>query len=541
MKFKKEYVMLTCIMVIAVVARILKFDEPVVGTDVAALCRLGMNLIEHGNYSFGENYNMGVFFPPGYPFFIGILNLFIGDLFFSAKLVSIVASCITVFISYLIGKELYDEDAGLFAALCFAIYPLILIVSLQGWSDSLFFCFLFLSIYLFMVSIKKDTVFIYLLFGVSISISYLTRPEGMFVLLLPILHLFGLFDGKHRFNKSYLIKMTLLFGVFVFLISPYVLFLKNYTGRIELSGKNNISILLGELNGEDYHKTVNAPDNLYDKAAFTLNEKKTELLGWNKEANRSLKEYIFKDPVNLFRKYLKHTINQIKVLAKLLLPVLMPLLFFFYNKKPFNKRLNLIFIIFPIVYFLMYPLFIIIEKQTLLIVLYLIFLSSIGFSNAQSCVSDISDYLGIKSNVLISLLQRNIKYVLIVILALGSITYLKYSSFDKTPKPDDHKRTGEYLMEHVSSEYEKINVMSAKPLVSFYSGAKYTMLPYANITDVINFAKLYNVDYIVIDEGLLSKWEHYGELAQMHKLSRDVELIFEDNSEKLIRLFKIIK
>ncbi len=222
MKIKKEYVMLTCIMVVAVVARIVKFGEPIVGTDVAAYCRLGKNLIENGSYIFGENYNMGVFFPPGYPFFVGILNLFIGDLFFSAKSVSMVASCITILISYLI------------------------------------------------------------------------------------------------------------------------------------------------------------------KA--------------------------------------------------------------------------------------------------------------------------------------VSFLQQSTKAVLIIILALGSITYLKYSSFDKTPYPVEHKRAGEYLKKYVSSEYEKINVMSAKPLVSFYGDAKYTTLPYANINAVINFAKLYNVDIIAIDERLLSRWEHYNELIQVHRL-----------------------
>jgi 4-amino-4-deoxy-L-arabinose transferase-like glycosyltransferase len=541
MKIKKEYVILTCILVIAVVARVLKFGEPVVGTDVAAFCRLGKNLIENGSYTFGENYNYGVFFPPGYSIFVGILNLFIGDMFYSAKLVSIISSCITILISYSIGKELYNEDTGLFAALCFAIYPLVLIVSLQGWSDSLFFCFLLLSIYLFVVSIRKDNFFMHVLLGVSAAMAYLTRPEGMFLLLLPILHLFGLFDGRTRFSKKYLLKTAVLFAAFILLISPYVLFLKNYTGRIELSGKNNISILLGELEGDDYQKIVDAPDNLYDKAAFTLSGDKTQLVGWNRKTNRSLMEYIFKDPDKLFMKYLKNSIKQIRVLTKLLLPIIIPLFFFLMMRDRFRNKINLIFILFPVVYFFMYPLFIIIEKQTLLIVLFLIFPSSIGFVNSQSGVSDLAGYFGLNRNKIISLLQKNIKFAIIIILASGSITYLKYSSFDKGPAPSEHKRAGDYLKKYVSSEYEKINVMSAKPLVSFYGDAKYTMLPYAGVSDVINFAKLYNVDIIAIDERLLSKWDHYNELVQMHRLSGDVELIYEDNSEELIKLFRVIK
>ncbi len=77
--------------------------------------------------------------------------------------------------------------------------------------------------------------------------------------------------------------------------------------------------------------------------------------------------------------------------------------------------------------------------------------------------------------------------------------------------------------------------------MNFYSDARFTMLPYAGSADVLNFAKLYNVDYIVIDERLLGKWDSYDELMEMHKYSSDVELVFEDHSGKIIRLFKVMK
>ena len=60
------------------------------------------------------------------------------------------------------------------------------------------------------------------------------------------------------------------------------------------------------------------------------------------------------------------------------------------------------------------------------------------------------------------------------------------------------------------------------------------------VADVIHFGKLYNVDYIVIDERFLSKWDFYHELSEMQKYSDDVELFYEDSTGYLIRLFKII-
>ena len=54
-------------------------------------------------------------------------------------------------------------------------------------------------------------------------------------------------------------------------------------------------------------------------------------------------------------------------------------------------------------------------------------------------------------------------------------------------------------------------------------------------------AKLNDVDYIVIDERLLNKWEDYTNLLSMDNSSKDVELIYEDDSKKLLKIFKLKK
>jgi 4-amino-4-deoxy-L-arabinose transferase-like glycosyltransferase len=541
MKIRKEQALLTCILLIGIIARIIKFDDPSIVMDTVAFSRLGKNLIEYGRYVFGENYNMGVFFPPGYPAVLGIINLFFNDLFFSAKLVSFIASCMTILLSYFIGKELYNSEAGLFAALVYALYPVILIISVDTYSDALFFCLQLLSIYIFIISLRNNKLYLFILLGVSIAASFLTRPEGLFLLFLPVFQVFGVFNKKMHFNKKYLLKAALISSVFILIISPYMIFVKNYTGKFSMSGKANVSMILGELSDDrEYHGIVNAHDNLYDKAAFTLVEDKTELIGWNKKSNKPLKEYIFNDPVNLLKRYQKNVMREISTLNKLLIPIILPLFFSFFNRKLFNNKTRLIFIIYPCLFFLMYPLFIIIEKQTLAIVVFLVLFSSGGFAKSGSVVSDILDYYGISKNRAILLFEKNIKYIIVILLVLSSFSYLKYSSFDKVPKPVEHKTAGIYLKKHVATEYEKINVMARKPYVNFYSNAKFTMLPYANSTDVINFAKLYNVDYIVVDERSLSKWDFYYELLEMHKYSDGVELVYEDNTEFLIRLFKII-
>ncbi|MBI5739876.1 MAG: glycosyltransferase family 39 protein [Nitrospirae bacterium] len=542
MNSRREYILLICILLLGIAVRIIKFNDPAFALDTVAFSRLGKNLIEYCRYNFGENYNMGVFFPPGYPFFIGLFNLAVKDLFVSAKLVSFVSSSITIILSYFVGKELYDKESGLFAAFVYALYPVILIVSVDTYSDVLFYFFLLLSIYLFLISLRRNNYFISVLFGVSVAASYLTRPEGQFLLLLPLLQVFGVFNERLFFNRKYLLKLVSIFVVFGIIIFPYMLFLKNYTGKFSPTGKANISILLGELSDEaEYHEVVNAPDNLYDRKAFALTGDKTQLEGWNREANRSLKDYIFKDPLAFAKRYQKNVLREIKTLNKLLIPIALPFFFAFFNKELFRKRTRLIFIMFPLLFFLIYPIFIIIEKQTLVIVVFLIFFSCGGFPNARHVFSDLTAYYGLENNRALQLAGRNIKHIMIAVLALSSLIYLKYSSFDKVERAGEHEAAGLYLKEKVPAEYEELNVMAAKPYVNYYSGARFTMLPYASSADVIRFGRINNVDFIVIDERFLGKWESYNELMEMHRHSDEVELFYEGRSDKLIRLFRIRK
>lgn len=542
MNLKREHAFLMFILLVGITARIIKFNDPAFVLDTVAFSRLGKNLVEYGRYNFGENYNMGVFFPPGYPLFIGLLNLAVKNLFVSAKLISLISSCTTILLSYFIGKELYNKESGLFAAFVYALYPVILILSVDTYSDVLFFAFLLLSIYIFLISLRKNNYLTSPLFGMSVAASYLTRPEGQFLLLLPLLQVFGVFGEKVHFNKKYLLKTASIFLVFGIIISPYMLFLKNYTGTFSPTGKANISILLGKLSEDkEYHEVVNAPDNLYDRAAFSLTDDKSEMKGWNKKENLSLKDYIFKDPLTFVKRYQKNVLREIKTMNKLLLPIVLPFFFAFFNRELFKNRVRLIFILFPLLFFFMYPMFIIIEKQTLLIVVFLIFFSCGGYSHSRQALSGLISYYGLEKNKPLHFVERNIKHLIVLILVVSSLSYMKYSSFDKVVGPVEHERAGLYLKESVPAAYEELNVMSAKPYVNYYSDARFTMLPYANSSDMIYFAKLNKVDFIVIDERYLSKWDSYSELMEMNKHTDEVELFYEDHSDKLIRLFKINK
>ncbi len=397
-----------------------------------------------------------------------------------------------------------------------------------------------LSLYIFLLSMRKDKVLIYAFLGASIAISFLIRPEAMFIMVFPAFQIFGLFNKRIGFNTKYFFKVGLMVFIFLLVISPYMFFLKDYIGKFTLSGKGNVSIILGQISGsKGYHEALIAPDNLYDRAAFTLSEDRTRLSGWNRKDHLSFKEYILKDPVAFLSKYINNILRELKVLFKLLLPILIPLCFSLFNRELFKDKKTLIFIVFPLILFLIYPMFIIIEKQTLILVFFITFIAAVGYSDSEAYIDKLANHLKLKDNIVSRLLGRSIKYIIIAILILSSLIYLEYSNFENTSKPIEHEKAGYYLKESVIPGYEELNIMGRKPYVSFYSDARFTMLPYAPSADVLYFAKLYKVDYIVVDGRSLSKWDFYNELKDMNKQFADVDLIYEDNSEYPIRLFKI--
>jgi len=544
MTIRKEKLLLFTVILTGIIIRILKFDDVNLVTDTVVYSRLGKNLIEFGRYAFGENYNMGVFFPPGYPILIGLFNLLFHDLFFTAKFVSLILGMASIILAYLIGKELYNKEAGLFAAVLFAFYPILIIVSVQGYSDAPFFAFLLLTLYFYLKTHREDNYVQSAVLGLITGITYLIRPEAMFVLILPFLQIFGIFGERIGFSRRRLVHFVITFALFATVISPYMIFIKNYTGKFTLSGKSNISILLGKLSGDrNYHQIVNAPDNVYDTVAFALNESKTELMGWSRHINLSLKDYILGDMRGFIKRYQKNMTQEIQVLIKLLVPFILPFFFSFFYRDLLKDEKKIFFLILPLIFLAIYPMFVVIEKQSMLIVLFLLIFSSGGFPLSRETLNKLGEYYGIQDSRLFRLFGRYIKHLMIIMLIAGSLLYLKFSTFehhDKAhAKPEEHKRAGYYLKAKLNPDYEELNIMSKFPYVSFYSNSRFTMIPYASVDDVVLFAKKYNVDFIVVDERALGGWKFYNELLHMDKYSDEVELFYEDTSEKTIKLFKI--
>ena len=88
--------------------------------------------------------------------------------------------------------------------------------------------------------------------------------------------------------------------------------------------------------------------------------------------------------------------------------------------------------------------------------------------------------------------------ILVIVLALSGffVNKLLEGRFEKTSPPIEHKEAGLWLKEYQSNSI----IMSRKPYVPFYSNGFYVNLPFAPLSDVLEFACNKKVDFIVADK-----------------------------------------
>ena len=110
MKFIKDNLSLILILLLGFFLRL--FLMFTIGYRDMASDALGYVMIAKALFQEGFLIEQALFFPPGYPLFIGVFNWFIEDALIAARFVSVVFGTLTVFVSYKIGKEMSNKSGG---------------------------------------------------------------------------------------------------------------------------------------------------------------------------------------------------------------------------------------------------------------------------------------------------------------------------------------------------------------------------------------------------------------------------------------------
>jgi len=501
---KKEYKYLGLIILISLFVRLYYFFNVIeLGNDAIMYLRLAQSLKE-GVYSFGLNYNWGIIYPPGYPLLINWFSYVFNDYVLSARLISLLFSLGTIIFFYAIGKELYNEYVGLWGATVFAFFPyMIRSFSLIN-SEALFYFLFISSIYWFIKIYKTQRWIYYFLFSISWGWATLTRSEGILLILL-----FCFVPVKQLFNKKNIFKFVNIFILFLICVVPYGLYLYKETGKFSISGKTGFNLYIGEASlTKDYERlTYELADNKAEIQSFKVNN---EWSTW-KIINKDLNKFIYRYFINLLK--------QIYYLIILLPAIIIPLWYTFFNKKYWKQNINKYYLLFLVIlYILVLSLFLVSLRYMYTVVLLLLIISMYGFSKLSK-----------------KQMTAAFMFLLIVFIVFGVQEQSRTEIIS-----NEYKEIGNYI--YSINPQPWVIVMSRKPYVSYYSGSDYATLPYANATDVLEFARRNYVSYIIIDERMLKDWKYYDELLNLNEYKIKfikAELVYEIEKPK-VKVFELV-
>jgi hypothetical protein len=110
----------------------------------------------------------------------------------SAQLVSALAGVLLVIPMFYLGKALFDQRVGFWAALLFQCLPVGARVTSDALSEGLFLLLTVIALLAAVHALRGPSIILYLLCGVFSGLAYLTRPEGAFTLVAVGLVLWGM-------------------------------------------------------------------------------------------------------------------------------------------------------------------------------------------------------------------------------------------------------------------------------------------------------------------------------------------------------------
>jgi len=175
---------------------------------------------------------------PLYPLLGAFFSKVLGDLQFSGQMVSVLFGTLTVIPIFYLAKGMSNGRGGFFSSLFLAILPNHVQLSADFLTDTTYDFFFVSAIWLGWKALKTEDWKMFILAGLATGLAYLDRAEGIGVLLPLSFWIFFRKSGAHKKKgcpKGLAIIILLL--SFLLVASPYILYLRSYTGTWTISRK----------------------------------------------------------------------------------------------------------------------------------------------------------------------------------------------------------------------------------------------------------------------------------------------------------------
>jgi 4-amino-4-deoxy-L-arabinose transferase-like glycosyltransferase len=198
-----------------------------------------------------------------YPFLIAATTALIKNSEIATRIVALMAGTCLVFPMYFLVLRMYGRGAATVVAALVAVHPLLVALSIAGYTEGLHLTLMMGGIYWAMRMLEPVSGRSWLFAGILFGCAYLNRPEA---LVLPffttLLVVTVTFLGKCNW-KNATISLAGFLAVFFLLASPYVIFFWRQTGMIRFEGKNLVNYTIGQriLSGMSYAQASRGIDD----------------------------------------------------------------------------------------------------------------------------------------------------------------------------------------------------------------------------------------------------------------------------------------
>jgi len=181
--------------------------------------------------------------PPGYPFIIALFALLPVGMEFAARLASIFMDALITLPLYALAYRLLPPVGAAAAALLWAFFGFALAFSTSPLTQSTFLFFLLAAILLLTRSVSMESSRLPLMVGVCIGYAYLTRPEGIVVILFvaPLVATVRLAQNRKAYRR--ILKDLVLLGLgFMVLVGPFLTAYRYQAGHWALTNKSAAAV-----------------------------------------------------------------------------------------------------------------------------------------------------------------------------------------------------------------------------------------------------------------------------------------------------------
>ena len=213
------------------------------------LAKDGISYINIAKHFINGNFAGGLTHPyhPLYPLFISLGSVANLEHELSGRIISLLFSILSILTVYIFSKRLFNPQLAFITALLIAFHPYSVRLSVDVRSESLYFFFYMLGFCLGYAALTTKESYLFLLTGTTSALAYLTRPEGVSIIV--ILSAWIAVHSIRDFKKPHWYvgprNLCLLLIGFLIFSCPYLLYLKHHTHSWTLTQKKQLSKISG--------------------------------------------------------------------------------------------------------------------------------------------------------------------------------------------------------------------------------------------------------------------------------------------------------